>query len=444
LLVLLSVAGVLDVVDLLPLLVMPWTWGVVTGLGLVTWAYEGRTIRRWGERILGFLILVYLFVGVLAAEKLIGWLQALPPAIGEVVVSGLLLAHRYNPFSVMQFWLEPVQGWMAAHEAWPAWERMVWLEGLALATALVLLHRAAHRLKAHFRELHYAPLSIAAAADRDAVGDRPLSWWAVRRVMEYSGRVNLWLAGGFGVLYALFTLAGPHWPPWLGRSVFQLFNDRAGGIPAVAAALVVLAAVPAAFQYGLWDSNTQDRCRRLELLLLTQLEPRDYWDAAAAAAWRRGRGYFLVATLLWLADGLSRILAALDAHAPDVGVIVGREALRFGHAMAVATILWGLYFALGFRAFSRGLHANGLGSLLTLGVPLLAFVLTRVGGTFWGALMPPGAVYWAAAAGPTAATALGPCLAAGAALLLARHGLQQCDRELRAWYDRHHGAKVLD
>ena len=63
-----------------------------------------------------------------------------------------------------------------------------------------------------------------------------------------------------------------------------------GGIPVLATALVVLAAVPAAFQYGLWDSNTPDRCRRLELLLLTGLTARDYWEAAAAAAWRRGAG----------------------------------------------------------------------------------------------------------------------------------------------------------
>ena len=33
-------------------------------------------------------------------------------------------------------------------------------------------------------------------------------------------------------------------------------------------------------------------------------------------------------------------------------------------AVSAATLLWGLYFALGFWAFSRGLQANGLGSLL--------------------------------------------------------------------------------
>ena len=39
--------------------------------------------------------------------------------------------------------------------------------------------------------------------------------------MEYSGRVNIWLAGGFGLLYAAYLLAGDHWPPWMGRVVFD-------------------------------------------------------------------------------------------------------------------------------------------------------------------------------------------------------------------------------
>ena len=90
-----------------------------------------------------------------------------------------------------------------------------------------------------------------------------------------------------------------------------------GGVPGLATALVVLAAVPAAFQYGLWDSNTQDRCRRLELLLMTELGARDYWSAAAAAAWKRGRGYFFVALVLWLAGAIAgKITLALRDFEP--------------------------------------------------------------------------------------------------------------------------------
>src|SRR5262249_58111490 len=141
------------------------------------------------------------------------------------------------------------------------------------------------------------------------------------------GRINLWLAGGFGALYALYLVAGDGWPAWLGKRVFQMC-DGAGGPAALAAGLVVLAAVPAAFQYGLWDSSTQDRCRRLELLLLTELKGEDYWGAAAAAAWRRGRGYFAIALLLWAAAVVSGRITPAQAAA----------------ALAAGVLLWSAYF----------------------------------------------------------------------------------------------------
>jgi hypothetical protein len=204
--------------------------------------------------------------------------------------------------------------------------------------------------------------------------------------------------------------------------------DGAGGVPALASALVVLAAVPAAFQYGLWDSNTQDRCRRLELLLMTGLGARDYWEAAAAAAWRRGRGYFAVAALLCAA-----------------AVVAGRLQFLQGVALTAAgVVLWGLYFALGFRAFARGRQAGGLGLLLTVGLPLLTYALFRLDWPALAALVPPGSVYQ-----PTTAQAAwtwlpGPLLGALLMLALARRGLGRCDAELRRWYDQHHGQQVLD
>ena len=122
--------------------------------------------------------------------------------------------------------------------------------------------------------------------------------------MEYSGRVNVWLAGGFCFLYAAFIVAGDHWPPWMGRLVFQIF-EAWGGAPVVATAMCVLAAVPAAFQYGLWDSTVSNRCKRLELLLLSELNGCDYWHASLAAAWRRGYDYLIFAGLLWVSLAVS-------------------------------------------------------------------------------------------------------------------------------------------
>jgi len=189
---------------------------------------------------------------------------------------------------------------------------------------------------------------------------------------------------------------------------------------------VVLAAVPAAFQYGLWDPNSRERCRRLELLLLTRLDARDYWHAAVTAAWGRGRGYFGVAVLLWGT-------AAVAGQASVAQVL---------SAAASGVLLWGLYFALGFRAFSRGRQANGLGVLLTLGLPLAAVALFRLDLPLAATLIPPGGVY-GAAQWSSPAWFVGPVLVALLTLLVAWEAQRSCDAQLRHWYDLHHGNKLI-
>ena len=418
-LVLLAIAGQIEPVDVLPLLAVPFTWGAITGLGLTLWAYETAWIRRWGERLVLAMIVVYLAVGVLAGEHLADWLRWLPGPIGIVVLNGLEASHRYNPFSVLQFWMEA--------DLTVAWARLVGVELAAVLAIALLLGRTAWRMQPHFHDRHYAPIFNRRSNNRTVPGDSPLTWWAVRRVSEYSGRVNLWLAGGFGCLYAAYTWAGPRWPSWLGRSVFAIF-DNAGGVPIWATALVILAAVPAAFQYGLWDSNAQDRCRRLELLLLTELSGTDYWRAAAAAAWNRGRGYLAVALLLWFSAYASGSILFLQALA----------------GLAAGVSLWGLYFALGFLAFSKGNEANRLGLLLTIGLPAIAVVLTGLGWPSLAAVLPPGSVYFAVAANSPWTWCLGGVLTGFAALAVARIARPRCEMELRGWYAKHHGNMVLD
>jgi hypothetical protein len=377
----------------------------------------------------------YLGVGVLAGERLTWWLGGLEKQAWQTLfLQGFQGFHLYNPFGVLEYWLENYG--QSPGESLFAWQQLAWLEAAALAALGLLAARAAGRLKGHFHERHYRPAVGQAAAASGRLGNRPLSWWAVRRVMEYSGRVNLWLAGGFGVLYALYHVAAASnaWPDWLGRRVFQIV-DRAGGVPAVTTGLVVLAAVPAAFQYGLWDSNAHERCRRLELLLLTNLGARDYWEAAAAAAWRRGRGYFGVAVLLWLAEVLAQ---------PAGGGRVTDRLVQVTGALAAGVIVWGFYFAAGFRAFAQGLHANHLGLLLTVGLPAWVIALSTAGQPALAALLPPGFVYSATAAPPVLAGLAGPVLAGAAALALAQTAQARCESDLRAWYERHHGRKLLD
>lgn len=419
LLFLMAECGLILLTDVATLLLFPLIWGAATGLLLTAWAYESDFVRRWGERFLILNILLYLIVGVLAGENLRQWLTWLPNEASSWILRSFRFFHEYNPFGTMKFAMEQAPAW--------TWERLLWVGAAGLVAALVFLVRGACRLQGHFQDRHYRPVILHEDRPRPPVGDRPLAWWAVKRVSEYSGRINLWLAGGFGALYAIYTVAQDAWPSWLGRQAFAIFDDL-GGIPMLTTALVILAGVPAAFQYGLWDSNAQDRCRRLELLLLTRLDSLAYWEAAAAAAWQRGKGYFLVALVLWSAGLLAGTVSLAQVLA----------------SVSAGVVLWALYFALGFRAFSRGQQANLLGLLLTLGLPLLAFLLYRAQYPALAALVPPGSVYAPTAFGSMSNWLLGPLAAGILTILIARWSLARCDSELRRWYDLHHGSKVMD
>ncbi len=413
LLMLLVSQGTLVVADIPTLLLVPFLWGAVTGLGLTAWAYEPERVRKWGERLVGLIILLYLLVGVLAAEHLPLWLSALPGGMGPRLFAAFEAFHEYNPFGVIRFAMENAPAW--------ARERVAFVEWLGVFLAAGLAARAAMRLQDHFHDWHYKPVFANDRQARPEVGDGPLTWWAVKRVSRYSGRINLWLAGGFGLLYAVYTVFQADWPPWLGRQVFATF-DNLGGIPMVATALVLLAAVPAAFQYGLWDASAQDRCRRLELLLLTHLDGQAYWQAAAAAAWRRGRGYFAVALVLWLAATLAGTMHTAHALA----------------ALAAGVILWGLYFALGFRAFTHGGQANTLGMTLTLLLPIGTWLLLAGGVADAASWLPPGSVYQAAR--NISWMWMAGLVSTGLATLwIAQRARKNCDRELRRWYASHHG-----
>jgi hypothetical protein len=408
LMVLLVALGALVPADLAALLLVPAVWGAVTGLGLTVWAYELPLVRRWGERAILAGVIAYLVIGILAGENLPQWLGLLPAGFSRWFIDTFRAFHDYNPFGVMKFAMEQ-----------PLWAspRVVWVAGLGLVLCAGLLARGAARLAGHFHEEHYRPVFLKGRQRRSEVGDRPLTWWAVKRVTKFSGRINLWLASGFAVLYACYTVFQGAWPSWLGTRVFVIF-DEMGGIPGLTTALVLLAAVPAAFQYGVWDSNASDRRRRLELLLLTDLDGPAYWHASAGAAWNRGRGYALPALVLW-----------------GAGLVAGQVTLgQVLLSAAGGVILWGLYFAIGFWAFSRGTQGTVLGLVLTVGLPLAAFLLARQDWVALTALVPPASVYLPMTAAYLPSAVLGPVLAAGATLLLARRSLVLCETQLRSWY----------
>lgn len=190
--------------------------------------------------------------------------------------------------------------------------------------------------------------------------------------------------------------------------------------------MCVLAAVPAAFQFGLWDATITDRCRRLELLLLTDLDARDYWHASLAAAWKRGHDYLYVAALLWVALVVGNRIAWYEGLAAAAG----------------GAVLWMFYFSVGFRAFCTGRQASGVASLLTLGLPVVLAALLKLGFTELAGLVPVGACYLPAAGGVTVGWAAGLVVMGAATVWLTRRGLLRCDAELRAWYDANQGRKT--
>jgi hypothetical protein len=411
--------GAVGPADLWVLGVMPFAWGIVAALGLTVWAYEPLSVRRVCEVIAMIGVLIYLVVGILAGENLRMWLTKLPPAVANAIYSAVMEMHNGNPFGVMRNWFVMRDG-----PTW-VWPRFVQVNLLAVGLAALFSLRAACRLRGHFHDRHYKPIDSGRVNQSEFIGEKPLSWWAVRRVMEYSGRVNVWLAGGFCLLYAAFLVAGDRWPPWMGRAPFLIFESL-GGAPMVATAMCILAAVPAVFQYGLWDPTVMDRCKRLELLLLTELSGRDYWHASLSAAWRRGRSYLVIAAILWVALVASGRAAWYDALAAALG----------------AGALWAFSFAVGFRVFSTGRQAGGVAVVFTVGLPILLFALLRAKLDVLAAFVPTAACYLPVKSGVSLAWAGGFAMMVVAAWWLTRQGLRHCETELRRWYDANQGRKT--
>jgi hypothetical protein len=339
----------------------------------------------------------------------------LPWDLGSVVRNLVLGSHYWNPFTIVHR--------LARHRDGVGVELLLAL-AVAGAFAVLAAARMAWRLKDHYMERNYFVRHDPKAA-RAGIGAWPVTWWAVRRVNEYPGRANLYFAGGAAVLYAAFLVVGEaNWPSAFGRNLFAMY-ELLGGIPGLATGLAILAAVPAAYQYGLWDSSIPARCKRLENFLPTRLDVRDYLHAAARSSWNRGRGYLLASALLLIAGCWSRRLGAT-------------EMLLAG---AASVALLGLHFAVGFRYFSRSRTGATLGFALTAGLPALAWGLGSQGLGSVALLTPPGAVFYATQAGiPWLDRLLPVALYAGLAALLLQDAWRRFDAELREWYDRCHGA----
>ncbi|MFO0949176.1 MAG: hypothetical protein U1D30_25240 [Planctomycetota bacterium] len=396
-----------------------YSWGLVVGLGLVWWAYEPLRLRQWGEKFSLVGLLLYLIVGGLAGEHTFRVLDRVPLGMGSLVRDGMLYTNANNPFALAhRVGIGNEEGLVS---------RMAVSGTVGIGLAILFVFRAAYRLKPHYVERHYQPAVAIAGENRGVIADRPLGWWAVRRVHEYSGRINLYLAAGASSLYALFLIAGPNWPAWLGTSIFTVF-EMMGGVPGLTAGLVVLAAVPAAYQFGLWESNIPDRQKRLEVLLMTQLNVKDYLHASWSAAWSRGRGYFLSALVLWLAGYYAGRFSLTDLV---LAILAGGSLVLF-------------YFAAGFRFLAKSSGGTTTGLLLSLVLPLGTWGLAASNHTVLATFLPPGQVFFATnhstpSVASSGLVALSILATFALSITMLAHAYRAFDRDLRAWYSDSQG-----
>lgn len=408
----------LSVGEAATLSLMALTWGCVVGFGLTWWAYEPKGVRRIGERLTLAGVLLYLIVGGLAPEKTFGLMQqCLSPTAVHTVLQTVRAVHEDTPFTLIYR--------IGLHRETDLWKPLIVSEIFGLSLIAGFVTRAAFRLQGHYLDRHYSPFVDETGGDRGTIGDRPLAWHAVRRVSEYSGRINLWLALGASLLYSVYLIAGDRWPAWLGQGTFTAFETLGGPI-GLTTVLVLLAGVPAAYQYGLWDSSVPERCKKLELLLLSELEPQDYLAASWQASWVRGRGYLVAATFLsgaaWWSGRLS-----------NGGLLAGTIA---------AALLLAMFGVIGFRYLAHSSGSTVVGFLLSIGLPLTTWSLGLAGRPELAALLPPGLLYYGMSSGGfTMTTGLVAMLYAAAIAGLLYQALRRLDDELRHWYANNQGRK---
>lgn len=403
--------------DALVLFVIAFTWGSFAGLGLTWWTYEPERLRKWVEQIFGITMLVYVSTAVMFFERFLAWARGLPSGWGRWIHEVLLFIHTFNPFDLI-FRI----GWGMSSDIW---FRFWALEGVALVGLTFFVLRSAYRLKNHYLDQNYRPRVERTRKGDLKIQDWPLRVWAILRVSQYSGRANVWLAWGIAVSYSAYMLMGTSWPAWMGKRIFISF-DRVGGVPAVSTVFALLAAVPAAYQYGLWDNSIPERCRRLETFLMTKLTAWDYFDASVRAAWHRGQGYFFPATLLWIAywyAGRLPTLALLCTLYCSVAIIIS-------------------YMALGFSQFTRTSGNNAIGFVLTFLLPVVTWGVGEAGLKYVAAALPGGAIFFASSG---KASGLELLYFAGVwSIWLSVSGfihyrtIRSFDHDLRDWYDRNH------
>lgn len=411
------------------LLVVPLVGGWLSGLIMAVVAYEPPWFRRLVERLVLLVVLAYLVVfgllGHFFMPKILTWWAGLTGTPAATFAQVGATTRYLNPFRLL--------GAISSEPGSALVLRLAVVTAVLLLVAGLCFARLVVRLRVHYEEENYYQ-SGGRRGSKRTIGANPLAWWTWRRVSQFRGRINLYLTWTTLGLYGCWMLFETHWPPWLAMSQLQMIRTL-GGEALLTVAALQLAVVPMAFLNGLWDSNSQQRVQRLELLLITPLAGRDFLRASAVAAWTRGKGY------LWGALGI--VLAAVAS-----GRITWVDA-------AGITLLGGSYlllcFAVAFRNFARVQSDQAVsvrGLVWSVGMPLLTFALFRLGNHTLAAATPLGGVFvlalptaeraaWVTCTLPEVWTITGSvsamCLIAS--LVLLRSALRNFDHEIHHWFE---------
>ena len=367
-------AGWIGAAETAALLAIPLAAGWLAGALLAVVAYEPPWVRRLIERLVLAAILAYLVLFGLAGAWFLPWAldawSSLTAQSPLAAVDAESVLRYFNPFRLLG-------GLGQAFDEGLAWRVAGVFAALLAATALCFWRLAA-RLRPHYLEENYGLPRRRGRYER-GIGDNPLSWWTARRVSRFQGNVNLYLAWAVSGLYCGWIFLADDWPAWLGGHLLRRIETY-GGAAQLAAAAVQLAIVGAAFLDGLWDSSLQQRLGRMELLLTTPLDGRQYLTASAVAGWTRGRGYLLAALAVWIASaaagriswGTCCLLCLVSAN---YALLIFAVAFRnFGH-------------------FSSERFAAAWGLTLSLLPPLLTWALFSLGLRNAAAATPLGTIF---------------------------------------------------
>lgn len=423
-------AGWIDAPQAVAMLVVPLTAGWLAGIGLASVAYSSVRLRVGLERLAMVGVTLYLVLFGLMGGWFFPWFLRTWQDN-----TGITAAVWYRPAEALRFFnpfrLLGMLGQSPTGEAGLT-GRIVGVVLILGLVAAALTWRLAYRLRDHYVEENYGP-RFRKKEYRRPVGDHPLSWWTIRRVSRFRGRINIYLAYVTIGLFTAWMLYGEVWPPWLAYETLYMF-ETLGGQAMLGAFALQYALVATAFLPGLWDSTPQQRASRFELLLVSPCEPSEYLLAGAAAGWTRGKWYLGAMTIVWTGAVFAGRIgwgAWFCLHAVAAVYCLAYFALAFRNFTRLTTErdvgLWGLGMSVGFPCLTVALFwlklpiaaaCTPLGAAYLLALPVA--VAERQTGLFWPLL-------WGL-------ITLTQILWAVGGINLLEHTLARCDRDLRAWY----------